>query len=344
MYEVDHIVYDNWTFLNLHNSSYKFVNIFDVVDREFLILPREQIIKNTNGESFWIDLSHEPYNGSDIAIKQCLIEQGHPNFYILTGNLNFFNKLDKHIIFQPQSYFDSRFNIDMVPKIEIDAVRNSQRRFKISCLNGRSRAHRIQNYILLKQKMYFDELLFSMHNQFSEIKEVRESDYINSVNKDIRNQWENVRHALPRHYKNDWSATDDAYTNSYINFVTETSVEGEYWFLSEKVWKPIMAGQLFLLLAQPGSIQHLRDVGIDVFDDLIDHSYDLEPRWQVRLDMIHKEIDRLVTLEWNSIFDQTEERRIANYNYFYSKELYTRYTQHLDPNSINLPEKLIDFV
>jgi hypothetical protein len=67
------------------------------------------------------------------------------------------------------------------------------------------------------------------------------------------------------------------YYDSYINVVLETffCVDGNNGaFLTEKTFKPIKHGQMFVLVAPPGSLQVLKDLGYKIFDNLIDSSYD----------------------------------------------------------------------
>ena len=87
--------------------------------------------------------------------------------------------------------------------------------------------------------------------------------------------------------------------------------------MTEKTWKPIANGQFFMVFGSPGIIEFLRTQGVDVFDDIINHHYDSELEWDKRLNMIHDEMDRLVTLDLENLFYNTKERRQLNQSKFH---------------------------
>ena len=90
-----------------------------------------------------------------------------------------------------------------------------------------------------------------------------------------------------------------------LELVSETEVSGSQIFFSEKTWKPLRAGQLFLIWGQPGLVDQLRKLGFNVFDQYIDHSYDLEIDNTVRLKKCVTELKRLILIddhEWQNIW------------------------------------------
>lgn len=103
----------------------------------------------------------------------------------------------------------------------------------------------------------------------------------------------------------------NGFTNAYMNFVTESSCEHN-GFLTEKIYKPIRAGQLFVVQGPPGAVQFLRSVGFDTFDDHIDHEYyDHESSWRTRTELavsVLSDIQPHIADIWH----QTTERRIHN--------------------------------
>ena len=67
------------------------------------------------------------------------------------------------------------------------------------------------------------------------------------------------------------------FTDSYFHIVTETHFDADGsggTFLTEKTFKPIKHAQPFVLIAPPGSLSLLRDLGYRVFDSVLDNSYD----------------------------------------------------------------------
>ena len=59
------------------------------------------------------------------------------------------------------------------------------------------------------------------------------------------------------------------------NIVTETVFYYNKLHLTEKIFKPIVSKQPFMLVAAPGNLAYLRSYGFKTFDGIIDESYDL---------------------------------------------------------------------
>jgi hypothetical protein len=64
------------------------------------------------------------------------------------------------------------------------------------------------------------------------------------------------------------------YSNSLIEFVSESLYETPYGSISEKFLNSVYGYNFPILIAVPGAVQFLRDLGFDMFDDVIDHKYD----------------------------------------------------------------------
>jgi hypothetical protein len=111
---------------------------------------------------------------------------------------------------------------------------------------------------------------------------------------------------------------------SYLNIVLETYADSNEPFVSEKIFKPIRAGQLFLVQGSAGSVELLRKLGFDVYDDFIEHDfYDHDPDWRRRTDLMLQVLDRIYP-NIETIYQQTLARRIANAQYLRSPELIKR--------------------
>ena len=62
--------------------------------------------------------------------------------------------------------------------------------------------------------------------------------------------------------------------NSLVNLTSETFYHEPGLFLTEKIIKPIFAGQILILIGQKHSLQYLKTKGFKTFDNIIDESYD----------------------------------------------------------------------
>jgi hypothetical protein len=66
----------------------------------------------------------------------------------------------------------------------------------------------------------------------------------------------------------------DSSRKAFVQIVTETDFYKDKLHLTEKVFKPIVAGQPFLLLAGQGNLSYLREYGFQTFGNYWDESYD----------------------------------------------------------------------
>jgi hypothetical protein len=106
------------------------------------------------------------------------------------------------------------------------------------------------------------------------------------------------------------------YQTCYIDYLPESRTENT--FISEKTWKPIFSGQLFLILGSVGIVDYLRSIGVDVFDDVIDHSYDQEPDLGKKIAMLMIAIGNLLAQDLNHVWTTTLNRRQKNLDLVYS--------------------------
>jgi hypothetical protein len=197
------------------------------------------------------------------------------------------------------------------------------KQYTISCLNGTKWNHRILTYIQLHQRSYFKNMIFSFGNR---------NVCHDTVNGLYLTQEELDQYSLlPQDVTIDNVGVDvsinhPAYQETYINLVTETNINFNTPMLSEKTFKPLTAGQLFILIAAPGAVKFLRDVGFDTFDDIIDHSYDqiLDPR--VRINKALEQVDQLIEQDLEIIYNNIKHRLEQNSIYMRSQKFRNQFT------------------
>jgi hypothetical protein len=94
------------------------------------------------------------------------------------------------------------------------------------------------------------------------------------------------------------------YKDSYVHFATETTfTDSPECFISEKVFRPILNLQPFLLFGDYGSLRKLRDIGFKTFSPVIDESYDLEQNPSKRLLLLRAEMLKLNSMSVQQIHD-----------------------------------------
>lgn len=268
-----------------------------------------------------IDCSSDPFNGHEKTLVEWLSPKI-SDFVILSADARYLSEPADHICYFPYFFLCV---LSQTPHTD-DIITNSKREYAVSCLNKRARTHRIENWLKIKDKPWFNRCLFSMHNEFDLDSEKRDSG-LNFSDEKFLDKWLELALTLPRIHQNDMTAQHPAYWDSYINLVTETSVLSQEIFFSEKTFKPLISGQMAIWLGMRGMVSFLRDLGFDLFDDYINHEYDLNENWHQRIDMIHLQLEKLMSLDLEKIFDSTQVRRLKNKEFLYSKKLNDRLTQ-----------------
>ena len=102
-----------------------------------------------------------------------------------------------------------------------------------------------------------------------------------------------------------YSVSDTRIACAAINVICETSQDVELegctlWssvFITEKTAKAFLLCQFPLMISVPGTVEKLQRHGFDMFDDIIDHSYDTEPDPRRRVDMVADQLERLCHID-----------------------------------------------
>lgn len=92
------------------------------------------------------------------------------------------------------------------------------------------------------------------------------------------------------------------------SIVNETC--GDYT-MTEKTFQAIMAGHPILVVGIKGSVSYLRDHGFDMFDDMLDHSYDSLDASPARVDKLFNDNKDIITakLDRREFIDRLEHNR-----------------------------------
>ena len=106
---------------------------------------------------------------------------------------------------------------------------------------------------------------------------------------------------------------DQAVIDSQFSIVIETYFDWpDTIAFSEKVFRALQLPRPIVLYSMPGSVKILRDYGFELFDDIVDHSYDSEPdqikRQVMILDQLCTWKDRTFTAQYLVDFDQRIKR------------------------------------
>ena len=110
--------------------------------------------------------------------------------------------------------------------------------------------------------------------------------------------------------------------DAFWHVVTETVFYYNKLHLTEKIFKPIVSKQPFMLLAAPGNLAYLRSYGFKTFDGIIDESYDLIQDPDLRTEAV---VDQLAWYCSLSEAEKTEAMRaiepivLHNFHHFYGE-------------------------
>lgn len=142
-----------------------------------------------------------------------------------------------------------------------------------------------------------------------------ESQETKAAMKEVLN-WENLQNGKTSIEDLDinlvWTLNFDHIYNVYYQLICETwATNGETCFLSEKAYKPFMLGQPFVQWGDPGAVSVLRDSGYDTYDNWIDHSYELLPNTQDRLNSLNHTVTKLNSMSFAEHTEMLYEMRHA---------------------------------
>lgn len=190
-----------------------------------------------------------------------------------------------------------------------------------SCLNRNPTFHRLVLYTMLKQRGLLDKFIYSFYDrcpyQGHKITAYQYRGLKNLIGQELAEQCLNSMQDFPISWNsetlgdNDHSIAHPAYQDAWCNIVTETSALVS--FTSEKIWKPIAAGQLFLVAGAPGTCAWLKKLGFRTFND----DYDFKQNFSSRFEMVADQVSAHAkhTQEW---WQQNRFNIEHNYHWFRS--------------------------
>lgn len=187
---------------------------------------------------------------------------------------------------------DSKFNFDHSKKI-----------YDFLYLNKQPRAHRMKLYNKLHENGILEN---SLHTNWPHRK-------------------------LPPEYELPWAQDypqygmdqdlyEKPYNDTACSIVSETNDNHNEIFMTEKIWKPIIAQQLFIVHGNPLYLQRLKEMGFRTFNNYFEEAYDLDMDPDVRINTIVDVCDRLRDAPWQDIYLQSQALRKHNHDKFFHRE------------------------
>jgi len=228
---------------------------------------------------------------------------------------------------------------------------------RIMCLNRRPHEHRMLLAAMIERTGITDKIALSFPQGLNEEQDYQLPGY-DDVNKLWRKfcrksqgwldyldpAWQSLSAKLPliadtsdfdTNHAQDLNI--DFYKKHPINVITETIFFTRGTFPSEKIWKPIAMGQIFIPVAGSFFLRELRKMGFKTFEPWINEEYDLIDDDHERAAAIVKEMRRLVEMPEEEFLNVIENcQSIVQHN----QRLFLDRTQLQEIVSTQLIEKI----
>lgn len=247
------------------------------------------------------------------------------------------NSLDKEYVlsrgYVDFYWFSNAFlALDWYKNYQYFPIKTTNLEFKFSCFNRLidNRQHRlvIAAHLL---KNYANDIILTLpiidpHSK-KHLQEIDKS-WLSNNQKDLINFLNSDNDYIINSYRTEiqnlsYEIDEELLIKSFCHIVTETLFADNRLHLTEKIFRPIVAGSPFILAASPFSLKYLKDYGFKTFENYWDESYDTELNHSSRLDKIcsiisyigKKSLDDLTNMK-KSMHDILEYNKKHFYNEF----------------------------
>ena len=159
------------------------------------------------------------------------------------------------------------------------------------CYNNKSRYHRCQLMDNLSKNDLLDNGLISWRMNSNHENQKYDFKYWNEtlLNIDLNNDEKSSSYEWEKEILN---------TNSFLTIVTESS--DDFLFVTEKTFKAILLEQPFICLGYMTQNRILQEYGFELYDEIIDYTFDSKPNLKERIDGV---INNLLNLKNQNLND-----------------------------------------
>ena len=298
------------------------------ITTDVIAVPYDLIKFNPQYSEYTLDEHLEHAKGSNMFViidKTCEHVHDHNDFVELYNNLKTHQLLDRCIVLDntkddtlfskyglPHAYAPwyvwFYVSIKRLPKYV------AQPEHQFLCLNNFDKPHRYAIIKLLHDKNYIKRTHWSYRGQLSP-KSIQKAHKIYPMG-----QTHNVPFTTPHYIDQPQQQFDQEqnietlHTNALCTIVTETDyLYQNTQFATEKSWHSLFYGTIPVIVSCKGTVNLMREHGLDVYDDLLTHSYDEESDADKRFELIIKAIDQCASWRnYNQIRNITAARHLRN--------------------------------
>lgn len=249
-----------------------------------------------NFDHVLVDASIDPVDYQGLADQLNLVAQElNVTKIVILGGFN--NITYTNAVVVPGSFWYFHSNCLLTHKYSHKTINMDQPRSReFSCLNRNPKDHRLVFYSILKERGLLDSFIYSFHDRWTHLAHLATEPLIQDqlpttlILPFTSERWIKVQtdvRDFPITWPgqitggNDHGIDHPAYHDAYCNVVTETVMETD--FISEKIWKPIAAGQLFLVIGSRHTCKWLNDLGFYTFEN---EHYDNEQDHITRIEKV----------------------------------------------------------
>lgn len=288
----DNRLFENYTTIELSNELVQ--SIQNKKCRIVFVYLLEAYFNNVD----WINNLCQKYTFEKddiILITSNLIGFTNYNFTLIQ-----YNYFGNHINFLPMSKLD---------KIDLKNYQNNYNKF----LNNKNKLH----FLCFNGMPRFNRIL--MFNELNENEKLIGKS-ITTLRSGEKNYYYDIPNWNIRKLSAGASLNIQAHLDCFLNIVTETLIDGNSIFLSEKTYKPIYMCQPFIIFGNPHSLKKLKELGYKTFDKWWDESYDMELDINDRFKKIICILEEIAEWDMDKCFSIKQEMQdilIHNYKHMF---------------------------
>ena len=317
-----------------HQELHQFINLHSIEDQSF-------------------DLEYEYYRLHNYDLDSydrrfAIIDVRHDNLR-LKGNKEFGNELEKRckllhsqgFKFICASTWESKDNLSQMelwPTLEMEHIKwtgdaswfwfymynkHKDNKFNFTHDHNGSYWHKTHDFLYLNKAIRDHRL--KLYNRLQESDLLDNSIYTfwsfdNPIRLDKKYELPGIDPKDYPRFGKDQDITELPYIDTVCSLVSETNDNDYEVFMTEKIWKPIMAQHVFVVHGNYLYLQKLKEMGFKTFNNYFDESYDLEQDPNKRIDKIVSLCADLKQKNWQDIYLQTKALRQHNYDTMFDKE------------------------
>ena len=215
-------------------------------------------------------------------------------------------------------------------------INSEKKKFFLSYNKNTTKPFRVQLLLWLMKTGIIDDSYVSIliKNQYFDRNQLRSDkdelyDLIAWFNQFEKKGFNILDWDYPNHQNDVFSSlkytTKSHYADTLFNIITETTCDTNSLNLTEKSFKGIANCHPYLVIGDINTHKHIKDLGFELYEDLIDYSFDSIDNSEIRLNSALKEVKRIYNigesgiLEWyKKNIDKIEYNKSKFFEYKFS--------------------------